>query len=148
MSDKSDDADSRQVLQHLNQKTGARFRDIDTNLRLIRERLKTGVSVESMCRVIDYKAHEWQETDMAKYLRPSTLFRAQNFEQYLGQLELPDEKPLESKKPQGGLPWYSTEQGIKSKAAELGMTIRAGESWTDLKGRINAEIERRQQRGE
>jgi hypothetical protein len=41
----------------------------------------------------------------------------------------------------GGPPWWSTDDGIKRKADELGLNIRPGESWNDLKGRINAAIE-------
>lgn len=46
-------------------------------------------------------------------------------------------------KPGGGIPWWSTDAGILAKGKELGMSTRAGESWPEFKGRINAEIEKR-----
>jgi hypothetical protein len=39
--------------------------------------------------------------------------------------------------------WWATEDGILAKAKELEIPTRAGESWPELKGRINAEIDRR-----
>ena len=35
--------------------------------------------------MIDLKASEWKETDMAKYLRPETLFNRTKFEGYLAE---------------------------------------------------------------
>ena len=42
------------------------------------------------------------------------------------------------KKSNGGAPWWSSNEGIQAKAAELGIEPRGGESWGDLKARINA----------
>jgi hypothetical protein len=39
-----------------------------------------------MIKVIDYKASEWLNSNMAKYLRPSTLF-GDKFERYLSEAE-------------------------------------------------------------
>jgi hypothetical protein len=39
--------------------------------------------------------------------------------------------------------WWASEDGIRLKAEELNITPRAGESWPELKGRINAELENR-----
>ena len=36
--------------------------------------------------------------------------------------------------------WWSSDAGIQAKAAELGMVARAGESWQQLKGRINERL--------
>jgi hypothetical protein len=41
-----------------------------------------------------------------------------------------------------GAHWALSDDGIRAKAKELGLTLRAGESWQDLKGRINAAIAR------
>lgn len=38
--------------------------------------------------------------------------------------------------------WATSDEGTRAKAAEVGLTPRSGESWPELKGRINAEIEK------
>lgn len=38
--------------------------------------------------------------------------------------------------------WWASDAGIEAKAAELGLSPRAGESWQSLKGRINQRLER------
>ena len=83
MSDKSDDA--RKALEYLNEETNQNFRMVETNLKLLRDRIKTGASLVDIKLVIDKKKQEWQGSDMEKYLRPKTLFSATNFEQYLGE---------------------------------------------------------------
>lgn len=40
--------------------------------------------------------------------------------------------------------WWASDEGIHRKALELGIAPRPGESWPNLKARINAEIQRRQ----
>ena len=40
-----------------------------------------------------------------------------------------------------GPPWWSSNEGIQAKAAELGVVSRGGESWNDLKARVNAALE-------
>ena len=42
----------------------------------------------ALLRVVDAKALEWQGTDMAKYLRPATLFNASKCASYVGQLDV------------------------------------------------------------
>lgn len=81
-----------EVLQFLNDKTGRKYRGLDgngkptANLKLIMDRLKTGVSVQDCKTMIARKHTDWAKDDkMWPYLRPSTLFRASNFEQYLGE---------------------------------------------------------------
>ncbi len=43
----------------------------------------------------------------------------------------------------GGSPWWSSNEGIQAKANELGIGSRSGESWNDLKSRVNAALESR-----
>ena len=40
-----------------------------------------------------------------------------------------------------GPPWWSSNEGIAAKAQELGIQARSGESWGDLKARINQRLE-------
>lgn len=81
-----------EVLDFLNTKTGRKYRAHDgngkptANLRLVIDRLKTGVSVQDCKTMIARKHRDWSGDDkMRIYLRPSTLFRDRNFEQYLGE---------------------------------------------------------------
>ena len=84
LSDKSDWID---VLNYLNSKIGSRFRSVPANLKLISARLKEGATVADCKSVIDAKVAEWSEdSKLKKYLRPATLFSAENFAQYVGQL--------------------------------------------------------------
>lgn len=81
-----------EILQFLNEKTGRAYRPVDTNLKLIMARLKSGASVMDCRQIIAKKTREWKnDTKMAEYLRPATLFNATKFEQYLGELVLPQE---------------------------------------------------------
>ncbi|MBY4947028.1 conserved phage C-terminal domain-containing protein [Cupriavidus respiraculi] len=87
MSGKPDASQSREVLEYLNAKTGSAYRAVDSNLKLIADRLKSGVTVADCKAVVDAKVQQWgKDAAMEQYLRPTTLFRASNFEQYLGQL--------------------------------------------------------------
>jgi hypothetical protein len=42
-----------------------------------------------------------------------------------------------------GPPWWASDAGIRAKADELGVNVRPGESWNDLKGRINQVLDER-----
>ena len=77
-----------EVLAFLNLKARKSFRAVEVNLKPIRARLQSGVTMEDMKSVVAMKCREWGGDErMAAYLRPATLFSATNFEQYLGQLE-------------------------------------------------------------
>lgn len=91
-SSRDDLRDAREVLQFLNAKTGKRFREVDSTLRMIAARLKgdgksTAVDVQTCKSLIARKAREWMPDEkMQKYLRPETLFNRTKFESYLGEL--------------------------------------------------------------
>ena len=88
-----------EVLQFLNKKTKRAYRPVDSNIKLIIARLKSGVSVMDCRQVIAKKTREWKGNEkMAEYLRPATLFNATKFEQYVGELVEPEdeETPNES----------------------------------------------------
>ncbi len=81
--------EAKEVLEFLNRKTGKAFRCVDTNLRPIIERLKSGIEVQDCKTVIARKHRDWsKDPKMSGYLRPATLFRASNFESYLGECVL------------------------------------------------------------
>ena len=75
--------ESVNVLKYLNSSIHSNYRNCDSTLRLIRARLKEGYTFNDCKTVIDKKCSEWLGTDMAKFLRPSTLFAKGHFEEYL-----------------------------------------------------------------
>ncbi len=82
--------EATEVLHWLNDRTGQHFRDTDATLKPIIARLKDGATVRECRAVIAVKVREWKGTDMSKFLRPATLFGAEKFSQYVG--EIPDAK--------------------------------------------------------
>lgn len=84
-----------EVLHFLNEKAGKVYRASDINLNLIMARLKSGASVMDCRQIIAKKNREWKsDVKMCGYLRPATLFNPTKFEQYLGELVIPDEEKL------------------------------------------------------
>lgn len=72
-----------EVVQALNETVGSHYRPTSkATMRHVLARLREGFSVEDCKEVIRKKAEEWGGTDMAKYLRPETLFGSK-FEGYL-----------------------------------------------------------------
>lgn len=85
---KASNSGAREILDHLNDRTGCHYRAVESNLSLIRARLGEGYSVQDVKAVIDAKVSEWQsKPEMAVYLRPETLFGARKFSGYVGQVE-------------------------------------------------------------
>ncbi len=84
-----------EVLNFLNEKTGKKFRPVDTNLKIIIARLKTGATVVECRQIIAMKYREWRKNpDMVKYVRPETLFSPKKFESYIGELVIPKDDSL------------------------------------------------------
>ncbi len=79
---------AKNVLLHLNKKTGKNFKPVESNLKFIRARLReTGQSVLTLTAVVDLKTAEWiNDPTFSKYLRPSTLFNAEKYSQYYGEI--------------------------------------------------------------
>lgn len=83
-SDEHDHSAAREVISYLNKQAGKHFRNTASNYRLIEPRLKE-YSVNDLKQVIDNKCAEWLNTDMDKYLRIETLFRASKIDGYLNE---------------------------------------------------------------
>ena len=85
-SDESDSINSdsyKTIVDHLNQRAGTSYRASTKKTKsIIHARIKEGFTVDDFKTVIDKKCAEWLGTDMAKYLRPETLFGTK-FEGYL-----------------------------------------------------------------
>lgn len=75
------------IVDYLNEKTGRQYKTNNLKtISLVRARLKEGFKQIDFIRVVDTKCEEWLDTDMAKYLRPETLFGTK-FDNYLNQRE-------------------------------------------------------------
>lgn len=94
-------------IAYLNQVTKSNYKFVDSNINLVKPRIKEGYSIDDFKTVIDKKTNEWSNTDMAKYLRPQTLFNATKFESYLNQ---PDSKDAS---------YYTKQKGQRFSQAEL-----------------------------
>jgi len=76
------------LLNFLNEKSGHHHQASGQNLQLIIERLQSGISPDQCRQVIAMKTRAWRnDILMAKYLRPTTLFEASNFEKYQSDLK-------------------------------------------------------------
>lgn len=75
------------IVTFLNSTVGSNYKSTTGKTRkLIAARIAEGFTVDDFKAVITKKAKEWQDTDMAQYLRPETLFGTK-FEGYLNQPE-------------------------------------------------------------
>lgn len=73
------------LVDYLNEKTGRQYKTNNLKtISLVRARLREGFKQIDFIRVVDTKCDEWLDTDMAKYLRPETLFGTK-FDNYLNQ---------------------------------------------------------------
>lgn len=73
------------VVEHLNQRTGKSFKSTSKEtLLLIRSLVNNGFDQNDMMKAIDNMVAAWgDDPKWSAYLRPSTLFRASKFENYL-----------------------------------------------------------------
>jgi uncharacterized phage protein (TIGR02220 family) len=77
--------DYKSVIDYLNSKAGTAYRSNGKKTQqLINARVADGFVIDDFKRVIDTKVAEWANSDMAKFLRPETLFGTK-FESYLNQ---------------------------------------------------------------
>lgn len=79
------DPDLVAVVDYLNTKAHKQFKaNSKATIRLVKARFQEGYELDDFKKVIDTKVKEWQgKPPWEKYLRPSTLFNATNFENYL-----------------------------------------------------------------
>lgn len=85
--EKKDICRAEEVLSYLNSKTGKKFQAVNGSLRFIEARLKEGANFEQCCAVIDLKCISWlKDSKMKDYLRPQTLFNAEKFAAYVGEI--------------------------------------------------------------
>lgn len=76
----------KKIINYFNKTTNRKYSSKTKETRkLIRILFETGYKFEDLQEVIDKKYKEWSETKFEKYLRPKTLFKLENFEDYLNQ---------------------------------------------------------------
>lgn len=88
----ADNIDYTKIVNRLNELAGTNYRASSKNTReLIKARINDNYTEDDLILVIEKMCYLWNrepsknEKDMRPYLRPSTLFRASNFENYLNQ---------------------------------------------------------------
>lgn len=86
-------SEAEKLLDFLNAKAGTAFKVRTNNGKLTKgaEAARQRIAehgLATMRRVVESKTSEWQGTDMAKFLRPETLFRKGNAENYAGQVDI------------------------------------------------------------
>ncbi len=76
------------VINYLNDKTGKQFKANSAATRnFIHGRIKEGYTQQDFIRVIDLQTKKWLTSrEFSQFLRPSTLFNATNFENYMNEL--------------------------------------------------------------
>lgn len=97
-----------EVLAYLNVKTGSKY-SVAPDLVA---RFKQGATVEQAKAIIDKKVAEWAGTEMAPWLKPSTLFCKKHFDEYLNQ---PGIQTISSRR-SVPVPVLTPEQDAKHKA--------------------------------
>lgn len=75
--------DTRSALYWLNENAGVKYREVDSNLKLISARLsEPEVTLSGVQQMIERQVALWRGTDMEKYIRPETLFNKTKFDSY------------------------------------------------------------------
>lgn len=73
----------KEILDHLNEKSGRSFPYNDKNEKFISARLADGETPDILKKVIEVKCFQWKNNvDFKKYLRPETLFNSTKFQSY------------------------------------------------------------------
>lgn len=109
------------VIEHLNNTTGQQFRANGNQAqKLIAARLKENFTPQDFIEVINKKYAEWGDNeDMARYLRPITLFGTK-MESYLGQKTIDSTTKKRTKNEEANKQWAELTAKIRSKAPEGG----------------------------
>lgn len=89
----------QEIVDAMNEVCGTRFQHkAQATRRLIKARWNEGHTLDDFIAVINSKAEEWLTDErMCQYLRPQTLFAAQNFESYLNGLKSQRASPHKSR---------------------------------------------------
>ena len=95
------------------------------------DRLSTEQQQRALAAIETHVAY-WKSIDTDKQFipHPGSWLNGERFED---EIEMPQPKVIVPN-------WWASESGIMTKAQEMGMSVRPGESWFELKNRINEAI--------
>ena len=80
--------DFKKFIQWFNQKTGKRFKDVESNRKIIRTRIKEGYTKQDLALVTEFKVKQWKDDPkMNQYLRITTIFAPGHFANYLNEAQ-------------------------------------------------------------
>ena len=92
----------KEVIDYLNELKESKYKLSDSSTKHLKARLKDGYTVEDIKKVIKHKVDEWiDDGKMKKYIRPTTLFSKENFENYLYEVEEKAKEEENKRKPKG-----------------------------------------------
>jgi len=78
----------REIIDYLNEKSGKDFKLSDRIIKLINDRIDEGAHLGDFKKVIRIKSLKWREDPKGnEWLRPSTLFGEDHFQEYLNERE-------------------------------------------------------------
>lgn len=91
MSGKPDvDAVEKSLIDYLNTLANRNYKHVPSNIKFLKARLAEGHTPQEIADVIARKCQEWlDDPKFSQYLRPATLFNAEKFNQYVGELGRP-----------------------------------------------------------
>lgn len=116
LSGKPDDVSNipyKEIIEDLNQKARTKYRlSTPKTLSLIRVRWNEGFRFPDFQAVHDKKIAEWQNTDMAKFIRPETLYGTK-FEGYLNQQDMREIKNPHHKEQEAVKEQFKNKYGIE-----------------------------------
>lgn len=79
---------SKEVIDYLNELAGTSYNYKTQGIfNLIKKRMEEGYTICDFKKVITNKCRDWKNTEYERYLRPSTLFRGNKFDEYLNEKE-------------------------------------------------------------
>lgn len=84
--DQKEKVDYGKFIEWFNQKSGKRFKNVESNRKIIRARINEGYSKPELAKVVEFKSKQWKDDPkMNPYLRITTIFAPSHFGNYLNE---------------------------------------------------------------
>ncbi|MEF7456254.1 conserved phage C-terminal domain-containing protein [Pediococcus pentosaceus] len=84
--DQKEKVDYEKFIEWFNQKSGKRFKNVESNRKIIRARINEGYSKSELAKVVEFKSKQWKDDPkMNPYLRITTIFAPSHFGNYLNE---------------------------------------------------------------
>lgn len=84
--DQKEKVDYGKFIEWFNQKSGKRFKNVESNRKIIRARINEGYSKSELAKVVEFKSKQWKDDPkMNPYLRITTIFAPSHFGNYLNE---------------------------------------------------------------